>query len=85
MEEDEAARVGTEARHSGSFVINCLRQLITIAIGQCTQVVMISCLHLALEASHPLGRFAWTLPNAKEPAETTLRIMRRMLFRQTIG
>jgi len=47
------------------------------AIGQCTQVVMISCLHLGLEAAQPLGRFAWTQPNAKEPAESTLRIMRR--------
>jgi len=47
------------------------------AIGQCTQVVMISCLHLGLEAAQPLGRFAWTQPNYKEPAESTLRIMRR--------
>ena len=47
------------------------------AIGQCTQVVMISCLHLGLESAQPLGRFAWTQPNAKEPAESTLRIMRR--------
>jgi regulator-associated protein of mTOR len=38
---------------------------------------MISCLHLGLEAAQPLGRFAWTQPNAKEPAESTLRIMRR--------
>lgn len=77
MEEDEAARVGTEARHSELSNQSTCQALTDVAIGQCTQVVMISCLHLALEAAHPLGRFAWTLPNAKEPAETTLRIMRR--------
>jgi hypothetical protein len=78
MEEDEASLEGIEPRHSKSFlqVIKRGRELMK-AIGQCTQVVMISCLHLGLEAAQPLGRFAWTQPNAKEPAESTLRIMRR--------
>jgi hypothetical protein len=48
-----------------------------VAIGQCSQVVMISCLHLSHEAVQPPGRFAWTQPNSKEAAESTLRIMRR--------
>jgi hypothetical protein len=56
---------------------------LTKAIGQCTQVVMISCLHLGLEAAQPLGRFAWTQPDAKEPAESTLRIMRRKFTSQS--
>jgi hypothetical protein len=77
MEEDEAAQEEIEPRHSKSIVyVEDLRRLM-VAIGQCTQVVMISCLHLGLEAAQPLGRFAWTQPNAKEPAESTLRIMRR--------
>lgn len=76
MEEDETNKEGVAPRHSEYGPCSEYEALIA-AIGQCTQVVMISCLHLGLEAAQPLGRFAWTQPNAKEPAESTLRIMRR--------
>lgn len=52
-------------------------------LGQCSQVVMISCLHLSHEQAHTLGRFAWTHPSLKDPTESTLRIMKRRPARLT--
>lgn len=48
------------------------------SVGHCSQAVLITCLHLAHEtASRDVGMYAWTMPMIKDPAGSTMRIMKR--------